>query len=57
MLLEGEARHERVGLRLEIGAHQAPLRRRVEKRQPRPGHQVVHKGGDEDGFARAREAR
>ena len=55
MLLVFEARHDIVGLRLEIDAHDAPLRRGVEERQPRAGDEIVHERGDEHRLARARE--
>ena len=55
MLLEGETRHEFVGLRLEIDARHAPLCGGVEEGQPRARHQVVHQRGDEHGLARTGE--
>ena len=57
MLLIGEARHRVVGLRLEMGAGDAPLRRRAQHRQAAAADQIVDERGDEDGLAGARQAR
>ena len=57
MLLIFEAGHELVRLRLEIGAQQTPLRRRVEEGQPAAGDEIMHERGDEHGLARPGEAR
>ena len=51
MILIGEARQVVVGLRLEIGARDAPLRMGVEQRQARLIEQRVDEGGDEHGLA------
>ena len=55
VLLVGEARHAVVGLRLEVGARDAPLGHGGEERQPPAGDEVAHQRGDEDGLARARQ--
>ena len=55
MLLIFEARHNIVGLRLEIDAHDPPLRGGVEEREARAGDEIMHERGDEHRLARAGE--
>ena len=50
-----EARHRVVGLRLEVGALDAPLGLGHEERQPPAGDEVADQRGDEDGLAGARQ--
>ena len=57
MLLIFEARHDIVGLWLEIDAQDTPLRGRIEEGEPRAGDEIMHERGDEHGLARSREAR
>ena len=51
-----EPRHRIVGLRLQPRACDAALRHRLEYRQPSAVNEVVHERGDENRFARARQA-
>ena len=51
MVLIGETRQVIVGLRLKIGAGDAPLRLRVEQRQPCLVEQGMDDGSNEDGLA------
>ena len=57
MLLVGKARNLVVGLRLQVGAPDAPVGHCREEGQAPAGNEVAHQGGDEDGLARARKAR
>ena len=56
MVLEGEARDRRIGLRLEIGREDAVLGGGRELRHPPAFEQVRDERGDEDGLAGAAEA-
>ena len=50
-----EARHRVVGLRLEVGALDAPLGLGHEERQAAAGDEIADERGDEDGLAGARQ--